>query len=278
MNSLLQQLFMVTTFREAILNSPTSQPYEESILYQLQHIFSGLKNSDKQYINTKGFAKVFKDYEGNPINPMEQMDADEFFGNFMDKLEEQLKGSEHSKTIKSHFGGLQATEIIGKDCTHRSERIEPFISISIEVKNKKSVLEGLESYVAGEVLEGENAYQCDHCDAKVRAVRRVCVKHLPNYLVIALRRFEFDFDTMNRLKLNDYYEFPNDLNMEPYTQEGLERAEKEKEKLAGKDVNIPTQKFTDDYYNYTLRGIVIHSGTAESGHYYSYIFDAKQSK
>mmetsp|Transcript_14025 Transcript_14025/g.14051 ORF Transcript_14025/g.14051 Transcript_14025/m.14051 type:complete len:1540 (-) Transcript_14025:424-5043(-) len=278
MNSLLQQLFMISTFREAILNSPPPKPYEESLLYQLQHIFSGLKHSDKQYINTKGFAKVFKDFEGNPINPMEQMDVDEFFGSFMDKLEDQLKGTEQAKAIKAHFGGLQATEIIGKDCTHRSERIEPFLSIPVEVKTKKSVIEGLESYVAGEMLEGENAYQCDHCDAKVRAIRRVCVKHLPNFLVVALRRFEFDFDTMNRLKLNDYYEFPHELDMEPYTQEGLERIEKEKEKQTGKDVTIPNKKFPDDYYKYSLRGIVIHSGTAESGHYYSYIFDAKQNK
>jgi Ubiquitin carboxyl-terminal hydrolase len=28
---------------------------------------------------------------------------------------------------------------------------------------------------------------------------------------------------------------------------------------------------TRSYYSYKLRGIVIHTGTAESGHYYSYI-------
>jgi len=281
MNSLLQQLFMISTFRESILNTDVradQEPLAESNLYQLQHIFSGLKSSDKMYINTKNFAKSFKDYDGNPINPGEQMDVDEFFGSFMDKLENQLQGTEYGNTIKNHFGGLQATELIGKDCVHRSERIEPFISIPVEVKTKKSLIEGLESYVAGEMLEGENAYQCDHCEAKVRAVRRVCVKHLPNYLVIALRRFEFDFDTMTRMKLNDYFEFPMELNMEPFTQEGLERAEKEKEKQAGKETVVPNRKFNDDYYNYKLRGIIIHSGTAESGHYYSYIFDLEQKK
>jgi ubiquitin carboxyl-terminal hydrolase 34 len=30
-------------------------------------------------------------------------------------------------------------------------------------------------------------------------------------------------------------------------------------------------KYHSDYYNYELVGIVVHSGTADSGHYYSYI-------
>lgn len=281
MNSLLQQLFMIPTFRESILNAPIDKNeglLDDNSLYQLQHIFSGLKASDKQYINTKSFAKSFKDYDGNPVNPNEQMDVDEFFGSFMDKLENQTKGTAYEYTIKNHFGGFQTNEFIGTDCVHRGERVEPFISIQVEVKNKKSLTEGLESYVAGEILEGENAYQCDHCESKVRAIKRQCVKRLPNFLVISLRRFEFDFDSMTRNKLNDYFEFPMILNMEPYTQEGLERAEKEKERLQGKEVQIPEKTFSDDYYDYKLKGVIIHMGTAESGHYYSYILDIDQNK
>lgn len=30
-------------------------------------------------------------------------------------------------------------------------------------------------------------------------------------------------------------------------------------------------KHHSDYYNFDLVGIVVHSGTADSGHYYSYI-------
>lgn len=273
MNSLLQQIFMITSFRNGIL-AAKAEPHDENMLYKLQYLFSSLLFSDKQYINPKMFTGTIKDFDGNPINVNEQMDVDEFFNYFMDKLEGYLKDSPYQNMIKMHFGGLQVTELIGKDCIHRSERYEPFLTVSVEVKNKKSLQESLDSFVAGEILEGENAYQCDHCEAKVRAIRRVCIKHLPNYLIIALRRFEFDFDSMVRVKLNDFCEFPLEINMEPYTQEGLERHEKEKEKAIGKDVNVPTKKFSDDYYNYKLRGIVIHAGTADSGHYYSYIQDS----
>jgi ubiquitin C-terminal hydrolase len=31
------------------------------------------------------------------------------------------------------------------------------------------------------------------------------------------------------------------------------------------------KQFDDDYYQYTLVGVIVHSGDAESGHYYSFI-------
>lgn len=31
------------------------------------------------------------------------------------------------------------------------------------------------------------------------------------------------------------------------------------------------QELPDNYYNYKLKGVVIHMGNAEAGHYYSYI-------
>jgi ubiquitin carboxyl-terminal hydrolase 9/24 len=85
------------------------------------------------------------------------------------------------------------------------------------VKNKKSILEGLDTFILGDTLEGENAYLCEKCDKKVDTLKRTSIKKLPRYLIIALKRFEFDFDRMVRVKVNDYCEFPIELNMEPYT-------------------------------------------------------------
>ena len=62
MNSTLQQLFNIPTFRGQILNSKDeSQNIEESVLYQLQFIFSGLKDSAKQYASPKQLCVAFKD-------------------------------------------------------------------------------------------------------------------------------------------------------------------------------------------------------------------------
>jgi hypothetical protein len=37
---------------------------------------------------------------------------------------------------------------------------------------------------------------------------RCSIKSLPNTVVIHLKRFEFDYNTMLRHKMNDYFEFP----------------------------------------------------------------------
>lgn len=284
MISSLQQLFFVSNFRETILriNKP-DEPLEDNLLYQLQNLYSALKNSDKQHVNPRGICKAFKDWEGRAVNVLEQMDADEYINAFMDRLETKIKGHPCQDIVKELFTGQLATELIGQQaCKHRSEVNEAFITLPVQVKNKKSLLESLESFKEGEVLEGSNAYQCDHCESKVTAIRRVCIKYLPNIIFITLRRFEFDYDSMKRLKLNDYCEFPMELNMENFTQEGIERLEYAKEKeaatLAGKDFTkeSPTKRYPDDYYQYRLRGIIIHVGTADSGHYYSFIREQNQ--
>jgi hypothetical protein len=40
---------------------------------------------------------------------------------------------------------------------------------------------------------------------------------MPNILIITLKRFEFDYDNHSRHKLNDYFEFPLDLDMHRYS-------------------------------------------------------------
>ena len=56
------------------------------------------------------------------------------------------------------------------------------------------------------MLEGENAYYCEKCDKKVDTLKRTCIKKLPKYLIMTLKRFEYDFDKMIRVKVNC---FPN---------------------------------------------------------------------
>ena len=56
---------------------------------------------------------------------------------------------------------------------------------------------------------------------------RICVKKLPPILVIQLKRFDYNFERDAAVKFNDYFEFPRELDMEPYTVAGLARRENE---------------------------------------------------
>lgn len=124
------------------------------------------------------------------------MDVDEFFNMLMDRIENQVKGSNNRNFIKKHFGGVISNEIICKGCPHYSEREEPFLAVSLQVKNKKDIQQSLTSLIQGEMLDGDNSYHCEKCNKKVPAQKRMCFKKLPNHLILVLKRFEFDFDAM----------------------------------------------------------------------------------
>lgn len=83
------------------------------------------------------------------------------------------------------------------------------------------MFEGLDAFIEGDMLEADNQYFCERCNCKVDAHKRTCIKRLPKYLIMTLKRFEFDFDNMIRIKVNDYFEFPLELDMSKYTQDYL---------------------------------------------------------
>eukprot|EP01117_Protostelium_nocturnum_P020087 TRINITY_DN8887_c0_g2_i3.p1 TRINITY_DN8887_c0_g2~~TRINITY_DN8887_c0_g2_i3.p1 ORF type:complete len:1974 (+),score=754.24 TRINITY_DN8887_c0_g2_i3:584-6505(+) len=288
MNSLVQQLYMIPQFRTGILGVPLDHGDGESFAMQLQCVFGQLQESLRVACNPESFTKVNKDYDGNPMDPMVQMDVDEYFNMFCEKLEESLKGSVQAKLTTNIWGGKLTTQLICIDCPHRYERDELFYTISLDIKNKRDIREALELYVKGEKLESDNAYFCEKCAQKRNTLKRTCIKTLPNTLFINLKRFEFDFDTMKKEKLNDYCEFPEFLNLEEFTSVGLNRkdeeekqASKEENKNVGEDSSEESQlrrkemeelkQRDSSYYEYQLSGILIHRGTSESGHYYSFI-------
>jgi len=49
----------------------------------------------------------------------------------------------------------------------RYSREEPFTALNIEIRNQQNLLESLEQYVKGDLLEGANAYHCEKCSKKV---------------------------------------------------------------------------------------------------------------
>ena len=74
------------------------------------------------YVNPKAYCHSFKDWEGQPVNVIEQMDAEEYLNMFLDKLESAIKGTPQAKTPQWHFGGKFANEVICKTCPHTYER------------------------------------------------------------------------------------------------------------------------------------------------------------
>lgn len=97
---------------------------------------------------------------------------------------------------------------------------------------------------------------------------------LPNCMIVALKRFEFDLDSMRKVKRNDVCTFPLTLNLKPYADVAVPMSNFDANKtgIELKRRDVIMQQFTerpkpDSYYQYCLSAVIIHSGNSEFGHY-----------
>lgn len=74
---------------------------------------------------------------------------------------------------------------------------------SLNIKGNKTVESCIESYLAAEVLEGENKYFCDICNSKERAERFIELEanQLPSTITLQLMRFVYDANAGRKKKL-----------------------------------------------------------------------------
>uniref|UniRef100_A0A3Q1FH70 Ubiquitin carboxyl-terminal hydrolase 24 n=1 Tax=Acanthochromis polyacanthus TaxID=80966 RepID=A0A3Q1FH70_9TELE len=280
MNAVFQQLYMQPGLPEAFLSieDDTDQP-EESVFYQVQSLFGHLMESKLQYYVPENFWKIFKMWN-KELYVREQQDAYEFFTSLVDQLDEHLKKMGREQIFKNTFQGIFSDQKICKDCPHRYEREETFMALNLGVTSCQSLEISLDQFVRGEVLEGSNAYYCEKCKEKRTTVKRTCIKSLPSVLCIHLMRFGFDWESGRSIKYDEQIRFPWVLNMEPYTVSGMARQDCSGEGGEGRGDGTsggsPRKKVTISE-NYELVGVVVHSGQAHAGHYYSFIKDRRGS-
>jgi ubiquitin carboxyl-terminal hydrolase 9/24 len=303
------------TGRFRIIPSESIDPIKESeehayrVLEQLQRTFVFMKHSKRRYFDPRPFVEACKTLNLN-FNVYQQNDAAEFYDQLLDRIEIATKGI-HTKIdiwneviLKRSFGaqtlyqkiphGCEIYSTKKEECGHwQGTRVEPFLKLEVLIRGKENFFDSLDELVQNELMDGENKIDCDVCATKKTTNRSACINKLPNLMVLHLKRFELDFQTFETVKLNNKMEFPFDthLNMFKYTKEGLEWEELNKQKLkeeeAGQSspkpsniqyesIAIPKPDMTD--YEYELQGVLVHSGVAQGGHYYSFSRDPENNE
>ena len=219
----------MTRVKNKRLHQLLNDPSKTNILYELQLLFSSLKLYENSYYDPRSFVVA------NNLNFAEQMDADEFYGTLIDKIEKDIKDiyylkdntkNEKNKIVNykykdlfNYFFGIKVLdELQFVDCGHKRYNEFCYYNIQIEIKNCNNLYESLNNYFKAEVMDGENKINCEECNTKRICHKHLLLKSLPNILVICLKRFEFDYETMLKFKLNKYLEFPFHLNMKKNVQ------------------------------------------------------------
>ena len=149
---------------------------------------------------------------------------------------------------------------ICSSCNNVNYRKEKFTNITLDVKGIDNINESLEKYISEESIED---YKCSKCNQIVTLKKATYISRLPNILIIHLNRLLLNYENGNLEKINSRFEFPKTLNLKKYCIENNIKEEESKE-------NNYTKK-KDEYYNYELKGVNIHKGSAEGGHYISII-------
>lgn len=135
-----------------------------------------------------------------------------------------------------------------------SYREEVFYDLQLNVKGFSTLRDSFKEFCAEEVLDGDNKYMAEGHGLQA-AKKGIVFTHLPPVLHIQLKRFEYDFMREMMVKINDRFEFPEDLDLGEF----LERPE-------------------DTPARYTLYAVLVHMGDVFGGHYIAYIRTTKDGE
>eukprot|EP00238_Polyblepharides_amylifera_P000665 CAMPEP_0196572050 /NCGR_PEP_ID=MMETSP1081-20130531/2168_1 /TAXON_ID=36882 /ORGANISM="Pyramimonas amylifera, Strain CCMP720" /LENGTH=1108 /DNA_ID=CAMNT_0041889233 /DNA_START=195 /DNA_END=3521 /DNA_ORIENTATION=- len=251
MNSLLQTLFHLPYFRKAVYHMPTTEEDipSKNIPLALQSLFYKVQFNDLS-VATKDLTRSFG-WDAN--ESFMQHDVQELNRVLCEKLEEKMKSTTVEGTIQKLFEGEIVNYIECVNVEYKSTRTEAFQDLQLDVKGCKNVYESFDKYVEVEELSGDNKYRAEGHGLQ-DAKKGVLFEKFPPVLQLQLKRFEYDFQRDQMVKINERYEFPSELDLD---------VENHKYLTPTADKSVRNL--------YRLHSVLVHSGGVHGGHYYAYI-------
>ncbi|ODV87741.1 hypothetical protein CANARDRAFT_25963 [[Candida] arabinofermentans NRRL YB-2248] len=259
LNSLLQSYYFTKVFRKKVyqiptqdelsMDLPTFQQYLEqpkSVSLALQRIFYNLQTSDKP-IDT---LELTHSFGWNSADAFTQHDVQELNRILMDRLESKMKNTDIAGCLTDIFVGNMKSFIRCVNVDYESSRTEDFWDIQLNVKNLKNIKESFENYIELEMLDGDNKYEAPGYGLQ-DAEKGVVFESFPPVLHLQLKRFEYDFEYDRLIKINDRYEYFDQIDLKPYLDKDCAHY--------------------DEDWEYQLHGVLVHQGDVSMGHYYAMI-------
>ena len=251
LNGLLQSYFHLGKFREIVYKmhdvvkdaaSSPSGGTRMSLPLALQSVFLRLEQSNTP-VNCSELIRAFG---WDSMDAFTQHDVQELARILCDRLEDKLKemdGPEGHLPLQTLLEGKIENFIECVDVECKSRKIEAFYDIPVNVRGQAnqqlhSLEASLADFVTPELMEGDNAYEAEGF-GKQTAKKGIRFLSFPPVVSFQLKRFSFDFEKMDNVKLHDRFEFPTELL------------------LANK--------------KYLLHTVLVHAGDVNSGHYYAFV-------
>ena len=204
---------------------------ENHFTLKMAKLFEKMLFSQQPFINPTPVLNTIE-LSGQPINPSRQMDANELYQTILN-MYSTIQGDPFEMYTK----GELTTELTCLTCCNSRFNREELFSLQIDVT--EGVLEDKVVQPLIEVLKGGNKIDCEICKKQTEHSRCIRITRVGDYLAIVLKRIEYNYFTETSVKKNDNISFSESLD------------------ILGERL--------------ILNGVVIHSGSASSGHYYTYV-------
>ena len=245
MNSLLQALYHLPAFRRVIYKMPTDPSNKKSIISQMQLLFANMQLHPNEPCSTRALTQSFG---WNDSDTFMQHDVQEFCRVILDNLETKIdKEASLKGSIQKLFRGRIRSYIRCKNVDFQSHNDADFYDISLLVKDCNGIEDSFQKYVEPELLVGKNQYRAEGYGLQ-DAIMGIEFLEFPPVLYLHLKRFDFNGYGMS--KINTRFEFHKTLNLNQFLSKDS----------SSKDPPV-----------YQLFGVLVHDGTASSGHYYAYL-------
>lgn len=207
LNSLLQTLYMTPEFRNALYNWEFDGVDEhKSIPYQLQKLFLNLQTSSRPAVETTNLTRSFG---WDSTEAWQQHDIQELCRVMFDALETKFKNTQQADLIKKLYEGKMIDYVKCLECSTEKQRTDSFLDIPLPLRefgssvSYGSIEEAMRAFVQPETLDGNNQYFCEKCNKKCDAHKGLKFSKFPYILTLHLKRFDYDYQTFHRIKLND---------------------------------------------------------------------------
>ncbi|KAJ9449139.1 Ubiquitin carboxyl-terminal hydrolase 13 [Diplonema papillatum] len=269
LNSLIQTLVHLPMFKTGVYNmqgtdDPAEAGSKTSIPAALQQLFYALDTATAP-VSTE---ELTTSLGWTAYDTATQQDIQEFLHILLDRLSENVKkspvGSENF--IETLFRGEIVYYTRCLDIDYKSLKTEHVYDVNLDVVNTGSIEAAFDKYVLETTLDGDNMYEVERPDGskEMHPARRGCYfKSLPPVLVVLLKRFAFDFNRLQQVKVNDPFRFSRELDLSDYTTPPRSLS------TPSEDGGNGDAAMRDDVY--VLHSVMVHSGTSEGGHYVCYI-------
>lgn len=247
LNSLLQSLYFTNAFRKAVYEIPTAD--DESIAnsaYALQRLFYQLQISNAAV----GTNELTKSFGWDTRHIFEQQDVQELSRKLIERMEERMKGTAAQDALPRMLSGKVKTYVSCINVDYESSRLEDFWDIQLNVQGIQTLQDSFKDYIQQETLDGDNKYWAGDDFKYQDAHKGVIFQSFPEVLHLHLKRFEYDIQRDAMMKINDRFEFPETLDLEPFLEKDADKSES---------------------WTYKLHGVLIHSGDLNAGHYYAFL-------